>query len=273
MASHFQLSNSQLLTETLTPRALRGRVRSGIAIVAGIGILAGAASGCAKARAATVPDGPPLAMPLPPPRVFAPVDEEVPLVASPVVPETPTAEAPQLSPEPRPPRRAATTPPEREKSEPAPRPPQPAPEPPRELRAASAPADAEADRKIRALLQTASRNLDQVDYQKLSVAGKEQYRKRQELRRPGRRGTDPAQLCLRRDARGQGSQARQRTARALSRVERGSAVAAATSRRTARLPVCGAQRVRNSHNEVHSGPSSPIARARGKIPINILRLP
>jgi hypothetical protein len=175
MASHLQLSNSQLLTETLTLRALPGRVRSAIAIVAGIGILAGAASGCAKARAATVPDGPPLAMPLPPPRVFAPVDEEVPLVASPVVPETPTAEAPQLSPEPRPPRRAATTPPEREKSDPAPRPPQPAPEPPRELRAASAPADAEADKKIRALLQTASRNLDQVDYQKLSVAGKEQY--------------------------------------------------------------------------------------------------
>jgi hypothetical protein len=175
MASHSQLSNSQLLTETLTPRAPRGRVGAGIAIVAGIGILAGAASGCAKARAAAVPDGPPLAMPLPPPRVFAPVDEEAPLAASPVVPETPPVEAPQPPTERRPPRRAATTPPEREKPEPAPRPPQPAPEPPRELRAASTPADAEADRKIRALLLTASRSLDQVDYQKLSIAGKEQY--------------------------------------------------------------------------------------------------
>ena len=174
MASHSQLSNSQLPTETLTPRQSRGRAGLGITIIVVIGILAGAASGCAKARAATVPDGPPLAMPLPPPRVFAPVDEEVPLVASPVVPDTPPVEAPQL-PENRPPRRAAAAPPEREKAEPAPRPPQPAPEPPRELRAASAPADAEADRKIRALLQTASRNLDQVDYQKLSIAGKEQY--------------------------------------------------------------------------------------------------
>jgi hypothetical protein len=114
-------------------------------------------------------------MPAPPPRVFVPADEEAPLAASPVVPETPTVEAPQL-PERRPPRRAATTPPEREKSEPAPQPVQPAaPELPRELRAASTPADAEADRKIRALLLTASRSLGQVDYQKLSVAGREQY--------------------------------------------------------------------------------------------------
>jgi hypothetical protein len=145
-----------------------------VALVAGVAISAAVAGGCAKARAETVPDGPPLAMPLPPPRVFVPADEETPLAASPVVPETPTAEAPQL-PERRPPRRAATTPPEREKPEPAPPPAPPAPEPPRELRAASTPADAEADRKIRALLLTAQRNLGQVDYQKLSVAGREQY--------------------------------------------------------------------------------------------------
>jgi hypothetical protein len=131
------------------------------------------AAGCAKARAETVPDGPPLAMPLPPPRVFVPADEEQPLAAEPAVAETPTAEAPQL-PQRRPPRRAATTP-EPEKPEPAPQPAQPVPEPPRELRAASTPADAEADKKIRALLQVASRNLGQVDYQKLSVAGREQY--------------------------------------------------------------------------------------------------
>ena len=131
------------------------------------------AAGCAKARAATVPDGPPLAMPAPPPRVFAPVGPEEPLAAGPVVPETPTAEAPSV-PQRRPPRRAAT-PPETEKPDPNPQPAQPAPEPQRELRAASTPADAEADKKIRALLLTASRNLGNVDYQKLSVAGREQY--------------------------------------------------------------------------------------------------
>jgi len=130
------------------------------------------AAGCAKARAATVPNGPPLAMPSPPPRVFAPIDE--PLAATPVVAERPPAEAPQVTP-PRPPRRTAATAPEPEKVEPAPVPPQPVPEPPRELRAASAPADAEADRKVRALLALASRDLANVDYRKLSAAGREQY--------------------------------------------------------------------------------------------------
>jgi hypothetical protein len=133
---------------------------------------AASAAGCAKARAATVPDGPPLAMPVPPPRVFAPVEEEEPLAAAPAVPETPTAEAPLVTTKPA---RRPIAPPEREKPEPAPQPAQPAPEPQRELRAASTPADAEADRKIRALLTTASRNLGNVDYQKLSVAGREQY--------------------------------------------------------------------------------------------------
>ncbi len=70
---------------------------------------------------------------------------------------------------------AQPAPPEPEKPEPAPQPAQPAPEPQRELRAASTPADADADKKIRALLLTASRNLGNVDYQKLSVAGREQY--------------------------------------------------------------------------------------------------
>ncbi len=155
------------------PPTRRRNARSWVAIILSIGMSAATAAGCAKARAETVPDGPPLAMPVPPPRVFVPLDEEEPLQAGPVVPEPPTAEAPQL-PQRRPPRRAAA-PPEPEKPEPAPQPAPPAPEPQRELRAASTPADAEADRKIRALLTTAQRNLGNVDYQKLSVAGREQY--------------------------------------------------------------------------------------------------
>src|SRR5262245_13205781 len=71
-------------------RHSRTRVGSWLAIVLGVGISAASAAGCAKARAATVPDGPPLAMPLPPPRVFAPVGPEEPLAAGPAVPETPT---------------------------------------------------------------------------------------------------------------------------------------------------------------------------------------
>jgi outer membrane biosynthesis protein TonB len=174
MEQNPQLFNSQLPRETSTSvtREYRRRRRSWLAIVLGVGISAASAAGCAKARAATVPDGPPLAMPLPPPRVFVPVEQEEPLAAGPVAPETPPAEAPSVTPR-RPPRRAATPP--EEKPEPAPQPPQPAPEPQRELRAASTPADAEADKKIRALLSTASKNLGNVDYQKLSVAGREQY--------------------------------------------------------------------------------------------------
>jgi hypothetical protein len=45
----------------------------------------------------------------------------------------------------------------------------------RELRAASTPADAEAEKKIRGLLKVATSDLDNVDYGKLSAAGKEQY--------------------------------------------------------------------------------------------------
>jgi hypothetical protein len=172
MEQNPQLFNSQLPRETSSSVTRHRRsLGSWLAIVLGVGISAASAAGCAKARAATVPDGPPLAMPLPPPRVFVPVEQEEPLVAGPVVPETPPAEAPSVTP-PRPPRRASTTPPE---EKPATQPPQPAPEPQRELRAASTPADAEADRKIRALLLSASKTLGNVDYQKLSVAGREQY--------------------------------------------------------------------------------------------------
>ncbi len=178
-----QLSNSELLNETSSSvvssyrRPIKGRraFAGWLAIALGIAISAASAAGCAKARAASVPDGPPLAMPQPPPRVFVPIEPEEPLAAGPVAPETPPAEAPQVATPRRPPRRAAATPPE-EKPEPAPQPATPAaPEPPRELRAAAAPADAEAERKIRTLLTAASKTLANVDYQKLSVAGKEQY--------------------------------------------------------------------------------------------------
>jgi hypothetical protein len=172
MAMNSQLSNSQL-PNVSTRSVRRMPMASWIAIVLGVGISVASAAGCAKARAATVPDGPPLAMPQPPPRVFVPIGDEEPLAAAPAVPESPPVEAPQL-PARRPPRRAAN-PPEPEKPEPAPQPAASTPEPQRELRAASAPADADAEKKIRALLQLASRNLGNVDYQRLSVEGKEQY--------------------------------------------------------------------------------------------------
>jgi hypothetical protein len=131
-------------------------------------LLAGLATGCAKARAQTVPDGPPLAMPPPPTRVFAPLEEE-PLVSSPVADAT-GAPAPRVATPP--PRRP--TPPEPERPAPAPAP-APAVEPPRELRAASSPADPEAERRITEVLRTATRDLNRVDYRGLTRGGRESY--------------------------------------------------------------------------------------------------
>lgn len=132
-------------------------------------LAASAAGGCAKARAQTVPDGPPLATPPPPSRVFAPLEEE-PLVSSPVA-EAPVAPAPRVAPPP--PRRP--TPPEPEKpSSPAPAP-APTVEAPRELRAASAPEDREAERRITEVIRNATRDLNRVDYRGLTKGGKESY--------------------------------------------------------------------------------------------------
>lgn len=134
-------------------------------------LLAGLAAGCAKARAQTVPDGPPLATPPPPSRVFAPLEEE-PLISSPVA-EAPVAPAPRVP---------ATAPPARRPSPPEPeKPAAPAPAPApvaevkRELSAASSPADPESERRITELLRNAARDLKGVDYGKLTRGGKEQY--------------------------------------------------------------------------------------------------
>ena len=132
-----------------------------------LALLAALAAGCAKARAQTVPDGPPLATPPPPSRVFAPLEDE-PLVSSPT--ETAVAPAPKVTrpPAPRP------TPAENEKPAPPPTP-APAVEAPRELRAASLPSDPESERRITELLRIANRDLKGVDYGRLTRGGKESY--------------------------------------------------------------------------------------------------
>jgi hypothetical protein len=128
------------------------------------------AGGCAKARAETVPDGPPLATPQPPSRVFAPIEEE-PLVSSPVA-EAPVAPAPRVPPTTQPARR--TPPPEPEKPTPAPAP-VASVEAPRVLSAVSAPLDPEAEKRINELLRNAKGDLSRVDYRGLTRGGREQY--------------------------------------------------------------------------------------------------
>ena len=149
------------------------RLLAGLALVVASAQLAG----CAKVKAETIPDGPPLAMTAPPPRVLAPVEQ--PLEAAPAVAEVPAAPAPR-APAPPPPRRAAVVnPPVEAETRPEPEPatlsPAPVLEPGRELRAAPSTADAAAERQVRDLLVRAARSLGRVDYRRLSTEGRSQY--------------------------------------------------------------------------------------------------
>jgi hypothetical protein len=110
-------------------------------------------------------------MPAPPPRVIAPV-EEVRVSAPPAAPDP--APATPLQP-------AATKPPARQdppavasqpSAQPAATP--PAPEP-REVRAVPSAAAAAEERKVRDVMARAGRDLQRVDYQRLSAEGKSQY--------------------------------------------------------------------------------------------------
>lgn len=132
-------------------------------------VLAPAMTACAKARAAAVPEGPPLQMPAPPQRVVAPVEEPPPVA---VLPE------PEPPPEVEPPRPARPTA-EEKPAPPAAAPPRPAaatpPPSPRDLRPASPANSGSSERNIRDLLARASRDINQVDYGRLSVEGRSQY--------------------------------------------------------------------------------------------------
>ena len=137
-----------------------------------VALAAVAASGaaCARARAETVPDGPPLATPAPPPRVLAPVEEV--LVEATPLPDPPVE----------PPRETSTT------NRPAPRRPavadtQKPTEPPAPVAApvaaetavrTPAPNPAE-EKKISDVIARATRDLGNVDYRGLSENGKAQY--------------------------------------------------------------------------------------------------
>ena len=151
---------------------LPGVVRAAM-FVLGIGFLGLGSVACAKAQAASVPEGPPLDVPAPPARVLAPVEEPEIAVAPP--PELPAAAAPPRTP-PRPPvRRVEPQPP----AEPVPAvatpPVEVPPEPPRELRPASPARDAAAEKQVRDTLSLAARDLGGVNYGRLSAEAKAQY--------------------------------------------------------------------------------------------------
>jgi outer membrane biosynthesis protein TonB len=133
-----------------------------------LALLAGA---CAKARAESAPDGPPLQIPLPPEHVLVPVEPPVETASTPEPEPTPppaaaTPRAPAARPSP--PAKPQTTPPVA-----AAPPPQP-PVEPRELTAPS-PASGANEKGVRDLLTRASRDLSRVDYARLSTDSRAQY--------------------------------------------------------------------------------------------------
>jgi hypothetical protein len=129
-----------------------------------------ALSGCAKARAAVVLEGPPLQVPAPPERVLAPV-EEPPAAAAEPEPEAPAAAAPARPPRPSAEARPAPPP---AVAAPAPAPVTPPPPASRDLQAPS-PANAATERSVRDLLARAAKDINQVDYSRLSAEGRTQY--------------------------------------------------------------------------------------------------
>lgn len=135
---------------------------------AGLGVVLAAAlgaGGCARAQARGNPDGPPLRIPEPPPRVIVVADlPEEPVVETAPAPPPPAAPAPDPAP------RAA---------EPAPKPPPAADAatPPRrpEPRTLGAPGDAARERAVRDRMSAASRDLGRVNYGRLGAAERAQF--------------------------------------------------------------------------------------------------
>ena len=126
------------------------------------------ATSCAKAQAKSAPDGPPLDMPQPPPRVVVVAPEEP-------IPPAPADETPAAAPAPpRPvPQPARVTPrPEPKAEAPAAAAAEGKPQEPRTLRA---PGDSPSERAIRDRLNGASRDIGRVNPSRLTAGGRSQY--------------------------------------------------------------------------------------------------
>jgi type IV secretory pathway VirB10-like protein len=134
-----------------------GRCVLGLVTCALVASMAGA---CAKARAESAPEGPPLQIPVPPEHVLVPVEPPVENAAA--APRTPAAR-PAPPAKPQPPAPVATAPPA-----------QPPATEARELTAPS-PASGANERSVKDVLTRASRDLNRVDYSRLSTDARAQY--------------------------------------------------------------------------------------------------
>jgi len=137
-------------------------------------LVAALCGACAKAQARSVPESPPLAMPAPPARVLAPVEEPVAIAAAEPAVDVPSEPIPAAAPPRTPPR-----PPQRRvEPVPAPDPVPPtveSPAEPRDLRPTSPALDAAAEREVRDTLARVARDLSRVDYARLTADARSQY--------------------------------------------------------------------------------------------------
>lgn len=135
-------------------------------------VMAAAAPGCARARANTVPGGPPLDVPAPPARVVVPlevqadVQEPVPLPEGPPEPPARPRDATPRDV----PARAADVPRIADEV-----PPPPLPQPTTTLQTTPAAAQGEVERAIRATMVRAAGDLNRIDYRALDADARTQY--------------------------------------------------------------------------------------------------
>jgi outer membrane biosynthesis protein TonB len=140
---------------------------------AGFVLAVAIAGGCRRPPPRTVPEMPALEVPPPPPRNVEPADAQFPPPVSLVDPPARTVERPQTTP-PAPPR-DATRPDSR--PEPVAETAKPAedPKPTTTLQTTTTNREGEVDRRIRTLLQTATADLNRIDYRRLNPDAQLQY--------------------------------------------------------------------------------------------------
>ena len=137
-------------------------------------------SGCAKARASSSPQMPPLNVPAPPPRAIdpvEPVDVEAPPPPPVPQPPEPARRPPPAPPRPRTPPRQAEAPKVETPAE-APKPAEEAAkpaQPPTTLQTAPAGSEADLERALRSTLARATSDLNRVDYRALNADARTQY--------------------------------------------------------------------------------------------------
>ena len=129
--------------------------------------------GCVRARAKTLPAGPPLDVPAPPPRVVLPLEAAA--EPPPAQPPAPAPEEPRRTPAPARPRPAPVAPAEPPRV--AEEPPRPAATPPATTTLQTTPAaeQGEVERAIRATMTRAGADLTRIDYRALNKDARTQY--------------------------------------------------------------------------------------------------